>query len=117
MKDLLLDSNGDLLLNSDGDIQFTDSIEQAIEIRMRWFANEWKLGPSLGIPYYDEVFIKIPSEELIEEKLRDAISDIDDIEEIVYFNTLVDKELRKIKISYSVLVRDNAIEGSISINV
>ena len=117
MKDLLLDDSGDLLLDENGDIQFTDSVKQAIEIRMRWFANEWKLGPSLGIPYYDEVFIKNPSEELIEEKLREAISDVDEVEEIVRFNIIVDRVLRKIKISYSVLVRGNSIEGSVSINV
>ena len=55
MKDLLLDESGDLLLDETGDIQFTDSITQAIAIRLRWFLNEWKLGPELGIPYYEEV--------------------------------------------------------------
>ena len=111
----MMDDSGDLLLSADGDIQLTDSVKQAIEIRLKWFANEWKLGPSLGISYYDDVFIKNPSEELIEEKMREAISDIEGVEEIQSFD--INSNNGKIAIKYSVLVSDNAIEGRVSINV
>ena len=117
MKDLLLDDSGDILFGNDGDVRFTDSVKQAIEIRIKWFANEWKLGPSLGIPYYDDVFIKNPSEELIEEKIREVISEVDEVEEIEAFSIIEDRDLRKIKISYSVLVSGKVIEGRLSINV
>lgn len=117
MKDILLNGNGDILLNESGDIQFTDSVKQAIEIRLKWFANEWKLGPDLGIPYYEEVFVKNPSEQLIEEKMRDAIMDVDEVEDIISFDMSLDRKLRKLTVAYVVSVGENSIEGSVNINV
>lgn len=117
MKDLLLDGSGDLLLDEFGDIQFTDSVKQAIEIRIRWFANEWKLGPSLGIPYYEEIFTKNPSEQLIEERMREAISDVEEVEEILSFSLSLDRMLRKLKVDYAVSLKENTIEGSVTVNV
>lgn len=117
MKDLLLNQIGDLLLDKNGDIQFTDSISQAINIRIRWFAKEWKLGPDLGIPYYDDIFKKNPSYELIEEKMRDAIMDVDEVEDVVSFSMSTDYYLRKLKVTYVVSVGENLIEGSVQIDV
>ena len=117
MKDILLNGNGDVLLNEKGDIQFTDSVKQAIEIRLKWFSNEWKLGPDFGIPYYEEVFVKNPSTMLIEEKMRDAIMDVDEVEDIVSFNMSLDKTLRKLKVAYVVSVSESLIEGSVNIDV
>ena len=117
MKDLLLDDSGDLLLNELGDIQFTDSVKQAIEIRIRWFAKEWKLGPDFGIPYFDEVFIKNPSEQLIEERMREAISEVEEVDEILSFSLFIDKILRKLEVVYAVSTEENIIEGSVTVNV
>lgn len=117
MKDLLLDDSGDLLLDEFGDIQFTDSVKQAIEIRLRWFANEWKLGPDFGVPYYEEVFLKNPSELLIEERMREAISDVEEVDEILSFSTFIDRKLRKLKVAYAVSSKGNTIEGSVTVNV
>lgn len=117
MKDLLLNQNGDLLLDSNGDIQFTDSISQAINIRIRWFAKEWRLGPDLGIPYYDEMFIKNPSYELIEEKMREAIMDVEEVEDVASFSMSMDTNLRKLVVTYVVSVGEKFIEGSVKIDV
>lgn len=117
MKDLLLDDSGDLLLNELGDIQFTDSVKQAIEIRIRWFAKEWRLGPDLGIPYFDEVFIKNPSEQLIEERMREAISDVDEVDEILSLELKLDTTLRKLKVIYAVSTKEKTIEGRVTANV
>ena len=116
MKDLLLDSAGDLLLDEKGDIQFTDSVSQAINIRLQWFANEWKLGPEFGVPYYEDVFVKNPSELLIEENMRNAIMDVDEVEDIISFNMSLDRKLRKLTVTYVVSVGKNLVEGSVNIN-
>ena len=59
MKDLLLNIGGDLYIDpATGDIEITDSVEQAIQIRLRWFIAEWWLGPGYGIPYWEEVLIE-----------------------------------------------------------
>ena len=54
MKDLLLTRDGDLYIDpATGDIKITDSVEQAIKIRLLWFWQEWRLGPQKGIPWDD----------------------------------------------------------------
>ena len=52
MIDLKLDATGDLELSAAGDISATDSIVQAVRIRLLWFFGEWRLMPSLGFPYF-----------------------------------------------------------------
>ena len=54
---------------------------------------------------------------LIEEKMRDAIMDVDEIEDIISFNMSLDKALRKLTVTYVVSVSENLIEGSVNIDV
>ena len=42
MIDLKLDVTGDLELSAAGDISATDSIMQAVRIRLLWFFGEWR---------------------------------------------------------------------------
>lgn len=55
MKDLLLDKDGDLYLTPNGDVSLTDSVRQAILIRLRWFLGEWKFNTSFGLPYFSQI--------------------------------------------------------------
>lgn len=50
MKDLLLDKDGDLYLTPNGDVSLTDSVRQAILIRLRWFWGNGNLTPLLVYP-------------------------------------------------------------------
>ena len=45
MLDIQLDKNGDLAVSETGDIFMTQSVKQAVLIRLRWIYNEWRLGP------------------------------------------------------------------------
>lgn len=117
MKDLLLDESGDLLLDETGDIQFTDSITQAIAIRLRWFLNEWKLGPELGIPYYEEVFVKNPSTFLIEDRMLDAIYDVEEVTDVEDFRVSLNATTRKLLVIYKVLAGEISIEGRLTLDV
>lgn len=117
MKDILLDSNGDILLNDAGDIQFTDSVQQAISIRLKWFAKEWRLGPDFGIPYYEEVFIKNPSKLLLEQRMQDEIMEVAEVEKITAFNLNLDSRTRVLYVKYTVKVGEKSIEGKVELNV
>jgi len=117
MKDLLLDESGDLLLDETGDIQFTDSITQAIAIRLRWFLNEWKLGPELGIPYYEEVFVKNPSTLLLEDRMLDAIYDVEEVTDVEDFRVSLNTTTRKLTVIYKVLAGEISIEGRLTLDV
>ena len=117
MKDLLLDNSGDIVISQSGDVCFTDSIKQAIAIRLRWFANEWKLGPDFGVPYYEEAFIKNPSKSLLEERIREAIESVDEVDETEDLSLVIDSKLRKLKIFFVVKASGIKIEGGITVNV
>lgn len=117
MKDILLDDNGDLKLSASGDIQFTDSVKQAIAIRLRWFQNEWKLGPELGIPYYEEAFVKNPSLVLLEDLMRDAILDVDEVTDVENLVLSLDRYLRKLSVSYRIYAGQSSIEGRLTLDV
>jgi len=117
MKDILLDASGDLTFNDSGDIQFTDSVSQAIAIRLKWFQNEWRLGPELGIPYYEEAFIKNPSTVLLEERMRTAISEVKEVEEIEELTLSLNRTTRKLNVYFKVKTAINYAEGRLSIDV
>lgn len=61
MPDMRLNGQGDLLVTEDGDIMLTDSIRQAVMIRLRWLLAEWRLGPDLGFPWFQQVLVKNPN--------------------------------------------------------
>lgn len=117
MKDILLDRSGDIKLDAKGDLQFTDSVSQAIAIRLRWFQNEWKLGPALGIPYYEEVFIKNPSTLLLEDRIMEAIYDVDEVDDIESLVLNLDRYTRVLTVTYRVIAGDEAIEGRLTLDV
>lgn len=79
MKDILLDNDGDIKLTGDGDITMTNSIIQAVMIKIRWYFDEWVYDPELGIPYFDIIFIKDPDTEEIEELLTEELLEIEEV--------------------------------------
>ncbi len=81
MVDIMLNKNGDLAVSKNGDISLTQSICQAVQIRLKWIAEEWRLGPELGFAWFDEVFVKNPNLENVKQLLRSEILKVDGVEE------------------------------------
>ena len=42
MVDITLDRNGDIAVSENGDISLTESICQAVQIRLKWIKEEWR---------------------------------------------------------------------------
>lgn len=82
MLDLQMTANGDLAINDSGDIAVTDSVRQAVRIRLLWFLDEWRLGPEMGLPYFDDVFAKNPSESKIRNMIRSAVMEVDEVTDV-----------------------------------
>ena len=74
MKDLLLTSEGDLAVVPKSFVNLTDSVAQAITVRLRWFFNEWRFAPQYGVPYFEEILIKNPNDLRITQIIREDIS-------------------------------------------
>lgn len=71
--DIRITKGGDLDITETGDIQLTESIQQDILIHLRWIFGEWRLDPSFGLPYFEDVLVKNPNLEIIK---RDILNEI-----------------------------------------
>ena len=101
MKDILLDNNGDLLISDAGDIDITDSVRQAIKVRLRWFFGEWRYAPKFGLPYFEEILVKRPAIERIRRVVRDAVMSVDEVTDVNNIDVSIDSKSRIAKIVFN----------------
>lgn len=99
MFDLKLDKSGDLQLTADGDVLTTESICQAVRIRLLWFFDEWRLGPDLGFRYFEDVFVKNPSESKIKHLIRETVMSVDGVTDVESIEYVLDKRTRSVDIT------------------
>ena len=79
MIDIQLDRNGDIAVSEAGDIALTESIRQAVLIRLRWIYSEWRLGPEMGFPWFEEIFVKNPNTAKIRQLIRSEIMKVEGV--------------------------------------
>ena len=82
MIDLKLNATGDLDISAAGDISSTDSIIQAVRIRLLWFFGEWRLMPSLGFPYFENLLVKNPNESKLRHLIRETVMSVDGVTDV-----------------------------------
>lgn len=114
MKDIALDpTTGDLLLEN-FDLQLVegcDQIAQNLAIRLRFILGEWFLDITVGVPYYDDFFIKAPNQIRIESVLKEEILDTPGIDQILSFTSNFDAQRRIYSVTFSV----STIQGEIAL--
>lgn len=79
MLDIMLNRDGDLEISALGDIRITESVRQAILVRLRWIYDEWRLGPEYGFPWFEEVFVKNPNTLKIRQLVREEILKVSEV--------------------------------------
>lgn len=101
--------NNDIQMTRSGDIAIfrydimtTDSIEQAIVIKLRWFFGEWVYNTSLGVDWFGKVLIKNPNSLLIKRMIEDTILSVDGVKSVEDLTLSVDKSTRIGTISFKV---------------
>ena len=75
MTTLKLTTAGDLDLST-GNLQLLDGneeIAQKLKYRLQFFFGEWFLDQRLGIPYYEDIFIKNPDLVVVQGIFREVI--------------------------------------------
>lgn len=117
MKDLRLNEDGDLHITEDADIVFTDSVLQAIKIRLKWFLGEWRINPSYGMPYFDEVFVKNPSTSLLEDRIRTEILSVEGVESVESISININKTTRVATIEFVAVADGEIKQGEVNVNV
>lgn len=102
-KDCLMDVYGDLYL-AGGDIVKTDSIRQAILIRLRWFFKEWQYGPQYGVDYFGTVLVKNPNKTLVLRMIADVIMSVDGVSRVQDLKLIINRKDRIGEITFRVVV-------------
>ena len=102
MKDLLLNKEGDLVVNPTTGVTITDSVAQAITIRLKWFFNEWRFAPQYGVPYFEEILVKNPNNLRVRQIIRDEILSVKEVEQVTKLD-IVMRPNRKASVTFSVI--------------
>ena len=87
MYDLKLDNTGDLEISEAGDVMLTESVRQAVQIRLRWLAGEWRFFPEADI-------------EGIKQILRKEIMEVDGMEDVRNLEISIDHRNRVAAITF-----------------
>ena len=101
MIDIRLNKDGDIDVSQIGDISLTESVRQAVLIRLRWIYGEWRLGPELGFPWFEEVFVKNPNTPKIRQLVRDEILQVEGVTAADVQSVTYDQAKRTAKFVYT----------------
>ena len=116
MVDIKLNKDGDIDVFAIGDISLTESIRQAVLIRLRWIYREWKLGPDMGFPWFEEVFVKNPNIAKIRGLIRDEILQVEGVTAAEVTSVKYDKAKRTAVISFTCYVGEEAFREEVTLN-
>jgi hypothetical protein len=99
----------DIKLGTDGDLDITnnqltlvdgyDYIAQSWRIRLLTIHGEWFLDQRIGIPYFEYILVKNPSESLIRSLFRQATYSVSGIKEILGLEYDLDNATRALDLS------------------
>ena len=105
--------NYDVLMSEEGDLFFlnhdlvpTESIRQAILIRLRWFFNEWQYGPQYGVDYFGKVFIKNPNRTIVLSMIAQQIRSVEGVKSVTDLALQINQKTRAAIISFKVTTVD-----------
>jgi hypothetical protein len=110
--DFLLDASGDLDMTN-GDITQAPSIVQAIQKKLRLIKGEWFADTSAGVPYYEEVWIKNPVPEHLEQIFKDAILSVEGVNSVVSLDLDYDNETRTLTVTFEADTVDGAAASEV----
>ena len=111
-----------LLLNGDRDIFFPDNkmtmvtgldeMRQIVDNALTFFEEEWFLDLTLGVPYYQRIFIKGISELEVEVILTSYVSNLLGVMDILKYESVYDVEKRTIAVSMEIKTLEGILDFS-----
>jgi hypothetical protein len=109
--------DGDLLVDEFGDIKLTDSVRQAVRIRLLWFFAEWRFAPRFGVPYFEEILIKNPNLARIRGIIITEAESVDEVTEARNVRFEVNKASRNARITLDIVVGERTYTEEVMIYV
>lgn len=117
MLDILLTGDGDLHITEQGDIRLTDSVRQAVKIRLLWFFGEWRFAPRFGVPYWEEILVKNPNLERIRRIVKNEVMSVEEVNAVRNITINWDKATREARILYLLVIGEDTYREEVLINV
>ena len=114
MNDIRLDSNWDLYIDK-YDIQQTDSLAQQINIRLKWFFEEWVFRPEFGVDYFGKIFVKNPNNQKIISMLTDVIMSVEGVTDVPSIDIELDRKSREATIRYEATTNEETLRKEVEI--
>lgn len=116
MTDIMLNTNGDIAISDTGDISLTESVRQAILVRLRWIYREWRLGPEYGFRWFEEVFVKNPNEVKIRHLIREEILSVDEVVSARVLSYTFDRKRRSATVVYEVSTSEETFREEVTLH-
>lgn len=104
MKDLTLNTAHDLdITNFDlSIIEGADSVAQNVKIRLLFFKGEWFLNTAVGLPFYEDIFVKNPNLGHIDAIIKAEILETPEVNSLLEYESNFDRRLRKLPITFTI---------------
>ena len=117
MLDILLNRDGDLHITETGDISLTQSVRQAVKIRLLWFFREWRFAPQNGVPYYEEILVKNPNLERIRRIVKNEVQSVAEVTAVRNIRVEYNNATRQARIFYFLVVGEETYREEVVIDV
>lgn len=103
MSDFKLDDNHDIEVTSNDFtlIDSSESIRQRLLIRLMTFQGEWFLDTDLGVPYYQTIFTKGITKDVVDSVIKRQIENCPGIESILKFSSSFSLSTREYTCSFT----------------
>lgn len=106
MTDIFINQvSGDIDITGSRIILLKDPVEalrQRLTIRLKTFKGEWMLNVNAGLPYYQEIFQKGISKDLVDNIFRGFILRTPSVERVTSFSSTLDSRQRTYTLTFTV---------------
>jgi len=116
-----LDSNNDLIVHNGQFVIVKNGAEivQHVRTRLLFYANEWFLDLSSGIPYFEQIFVRPVNLGNVESIFKTAILQTPGVDSLINFSMVYEGgSVRKLSVDFEAkTVHDEIITSEVTVNV
>lgn len=117
MRDIRLDDGWDISISGEtGDVEMASSPIQEAMIRLRWFFAEWVFNDTLGVPYFEHVFVKNPNLEYIKALLKEEILKVEGVLAVTGLSLHFDRARRAAIVSFAVKTDEGTFRREVDLH-
>lgn len=100
-----------LIVDDDGVME--EGLAQAIRIKLLFVFGEWFLDASLGVPYFEIIWVKHPNMDHIRTVFRSAILSVPGIKDVTSLGLSLDARTRELTVNWVASADIGELEGSV----